>query len=75
VGFLSFGAVALVAAYHGVTQPAGLSRLWLVVIVVWFLAAAVHNFEHKKETWLFLGLAVAGARARPLHSERLAPGS
>lgn len=34
-------------------------RLWLVILMVWFIGAATHNWEHRKQTWLFLSLAVS----------------
>ena len=59
-GLLLFFGVLAVATYHGVrgTQP----LLWMIVLAVWFGMAAVHNVEDKKQTWLFLSLAVASQR-------------
>jgi O-antigen ligase len=62
VGFMLYAAVLAMAAAHAARRTAWHPNLWRTMIVVWFLAAAVHNFENKKQTWLFLSLAVASSR-------------
>jgi O-antigen ligase len=59
-GLLSYLGLLAVAAYHGLKgrQP----LLWLTILVVWLMGAVVHNIEDKKQTWLFLTLAVASQR-------------
>jgi len=71
-GLLCYLGLLAVAAYHGLrgTQP----LLWLALLSVCFITAMVHNVEDKKQTWLFLSLAVASQRpvARVVAGERRA---
>lgn len=61
VGFLLFLLLFLMAALRVWTLPAQASRMWLALLVIWGLSGATHNVEHRKQTWLFLSLAVAAA--------------
>jgi O-antigen ligase len=63
IGFALFGAVLSMAAYDAVGQPKWLRRLWLAMFVAWLIGAISHNWEYRKQTWLFLGMVTAGATA------------
>ena len=62
VGFLLYGTILAMAVACAISQTKWSSRLWLTVLAVWLLAAAVHNFENRKQTWFFLSLIVASSR-------------
>jgi O-antigen ligase len=64
VGLCLFAWVLALSVYHASSQPRWLSRFWMSVLLVWVLGAFVHTWEQRKQTWLFLGLPVASARAR-----------
>jgi O-antigen ligase len=53
-------------------SPSALRELWYVLVVAWACAGLLHNWEHRKLTWLFLGLMVATgalAASRPVGGE------
>jgi O-antigen ligase len=72
VGFVLFAILLGIVGLHALRQATWSSRLWMTVLVVWLLAASVHNYEQRKQTWLFLSLVVVSSRIRELAE---APGS
>jgi O-antigen ligase len=63
VGFVLYAIVLAMAVYYAIHQPKWSCRLWLTVLTVWAIGAATHNWEHRKQTWLFLSLVPVGASA------------
>lgn len=53
IGMLIAGALCL-----GRATPQ-LKGMWLAVFSAWMLAALLHNWEYRKQTWFFIGLMVA----------------
>jgi hypothetical protein len=35
--------------------------MWTTVLLCWLLAASLHNWEYRKQTWFFFGLILASA--------------
>lgn len=58
IGLIFFGAVLSLAFYHAWRQPGRYRALWLTILLIWFLGASVHNWEHRKQTWLIFSLTV-----------------
>ncbi len=63
IGFLLYTFVLTMAVYYAIHQPKWSCRFWLTVLMVWTIGAASHNWEHRKQTWLFLSLVPVGATA------------
>ncbi|MFQ5545315.1 MAG: O-antigen ligase family protein [Acidiferrobacterales bacterium] len=61
IGFGLFATLVTMTVYSVGFLPKSHSRLWLTILIIWVLGAATHNWEHRKQTWLFLSLAVANA--------------
>jgi O-antigen ligase len=61
VGFVLFVIILAIAVYQAMHQPKWDARFWLTTLMVWTLGAFTLNWSWKKQTWLFLGLAVVGA--------------
>jgi O-antigen ligase len=73
VGFTLFAAIVIVAVLDARRQRRALVGLWISLLLMWGIGAAVHNFEDRKQTWLVFslvtvgaGLSVPGARSRAL---------
>lgn len=73
VGFMLFAAIVIVALLDARRQRRALVGLWISLLLMWGIGAAVHNFEDRKQTWLVFslvtvgaGLSVPGARSRAL---------
>jgi O-antigen ligase len=63
IGFILYAIILTMAVYYAILQPKWSCRLWLTVLMVWAIGAASHNWEHRKQTWLFLSLVPVGASA------------
>ncbi|MEN8184965.1 MAG: O-antigen ligase family protein [Myxococcota bacterium] len=61
VGFVLFAGVMLWTGLDALKQDRWLRRLWLTLLVMWVLNAAVHNYEDKKHTWVLFSLVAVGA--------------
>lgn len=61
IGFGIFVFILVMAFYYARRQPKLRSQLWLTFLLVWMLGAATHNWEHRKQTWLFLSFVFVGA--------------
>lgn len=59
VGLVLFLSVLLIALLHVFTMPKLERRLWLIVLLCWFLGASALTFEQHKPTWLVLALIMA----------------
>lgn len=82
IGLSFFAIILLLVFYHGWRQDRQFRYLWLTVLLVWLVGASVHNFEHRKQTWVFFSLVVIsstfsaayaalGARDTQLHPTSL----
>ena len=58
VGFAIFCILLLQTGLAALRQPPPQARFWLTILAVWALGSATHQFEQRKQTWLFLGLTV-----------------
>ncbi|PYT06566.1 MAG: hypothetical protein DMF49_10730 [Acidobacteria bacterium] len=65
VGFTLFSLVLLFVFRDALLQPGSWRALWLTVLAIWLIAAGSHNWEHRKQTWLFFCLIAASAAFRP----------
>lgn len=63
IGFVLYVIILAIVVYDAIHQPKWSCRLWLTILMVWTIGASSHNWEHRKQTWLFLGLATVGASA------------
>ena len=61
VGFSLYAVVLAMVVHSALLQPRWNRRLWLTVLAIWFTGAIVHNWEHRKPTWLFFGLVTTAA--------------
>lgn len=61
IGFTLFAAVMAATALAALRQERWLRRLWLTLLLIWILNAAVHNFEDKKHTWVLFSFVSIGA--------------
>jgi O-antigen ligase len=65
IGFLLFGAILVIVLLHALRQTGWDRSFWLTQLAVWSLGAFTLTWEHRKSTWLFLGLIVASAALTP----------
>ena len=65
VGFLLFAAILVIALQQALRQSGWDRSFWLTQLAVWSLGAFTLTWEHRKSTWLFLGLIVASAALAP----------
>ncbi len=63
IGFILYALILAMAVNYAIHQPKWSCRFWLTVLMVWTIGAASHNWEHRKQTWLFLSLVPVGASA------------
>jgi O-antigen ligase len=61
IGFALFAAVIVGTALAAMRQERSLRRLWLTLLLIWVLNAAVHNYEDKKHTWVYFSFVAVGA--------------
>ena len=67
VGFGLFMAVLVTALLPIRRLDPLLRRMWLALFSAWLLAALLHNWEYRKQTWLFIGLVAACGALPPRH--------
>lgn len=73
VGFTLFAAMlvtALLSLRH-IAPP--LRGMWIALFSSWLFAALLHNWEFRKQTWLFVGLIVACGAMAARGKEEVAP--
>ena len=58
IGFSLFCLILLLVVRHAWLQQPRYRYLCLTLFAVWFIGASVHNWEHRKQTWLFFSLIV-----------------
>lgn len=58
IGFVLFVTILMIVIYHALRQPKSLSRLWLTILVIWFIGASFQNLEYRKQTWLFFSFII-----------------
>lgn len=56
--FITILGMAFLLTWHQSKWDAG---FWVALLLVWMLGASSSNFEHRKQTWLFLGLVPVSA--------------
>ena len=56
IGLTLFLIILVAAALGALRQPRWRALFWLSVLMIWFLGASTHNWEYRKQTWLFLDL-------------------
>ena len=61
IGFCLFIFLLGIVLLHAIRQRKWKSKLWITLLVIWFLGAATHNWEHRKQTWLMMSLVVISA--------------
>jgi O-antigen ligase len=61
IGFSLFALILLFTVSKVRRQPRALAGLWITLLLMWAMGAAVHNFEDRKQTWLIVGLVAVGA--------------
>lgn len=69
IGFILFGNILATAFRQAMCHPKWDAIFWLTVLLVWALGAFTLTWEARKQTWLFLSLAVASASQLPLGDE------
>lgn len=69
VGFLLFLLILTIAVIQAWIQPKWEKRFWITMIIVWTIGATTLTWEHRKTTWLFLGLLVASAAIYQLNEQ------
>jgi O-antigen ligase len=60
IGFVLFVAIICSALACMGRQPGELLWMWVGVFTGWFLAAGLHNWEYRKQTWFLFALIIAG---------------
>lgn len=61
IGCGLFVFVLVIAAYHSLQQSKWSSRMWLTILTIWMMGALTHNWEYRKQTWMFLSFITTGA--------------
>jgi O-antigen ligase len=61
IGFSLFAAVIVATGLMALRQDRWMCRLWLAMLLMWALNAAVHNYEDKKHTWVLFSFVAIGA--------------
>lgn len=61
IGFALFAIILTIAFIKAWIQPKWERRFWLTMLSVWAIGSSTLTWEHRKTTWLFLGLLVASA--------------
>lgn len=61
VGFILFSLLLTIVLYYALKQEKWKSKLWCTVLIIWFLGAATHNWEQRKQTWLFMSLVIVSS--------------
>src|SRR5512144_162579 len=69
VGFTLFALLMILVAVSAWRQPGGLGGMWTTVLLCWVLAAMLHNWEYRKQTWFFFALILA-AESLPVTGPR-----
>lgn len=73
VGLALVAALVLTAFVSGWRHRGMLRGLWTSVLTAWLIGATFYNLEDKKQTWVFLSLAVVNARLPAPVSRRREP--
>jgi O-antigen ligase len=56
IGLLLYMIVLGITFYQAMLQPKWATRLWLSILMVWTLTGSFMSWEHRKQTWLVLGM-------------------
>lgn len=73
IGSIIFAGLLLIVFAEAWRQPKWESRFWLTLFAVWMLGSYTLTWTHRKPTWLFLSLLIAGASLIPRHKETVQP--
>lgn len=58
IGLALFAFVLFLVFLHAWRNHQRYRYLWLTMLFIWILGASVHNWEHRKQTWLLFSLVV-----------------
>lgn len=58
VGISLFSIILVFVILHAVRQERRCCYLWLTVLLIWAVGSGVHNFEHRKQTWLIFSFVI-----------------
>ncbi|MEJ2600352.1 MAG: O-antigen ligase family protein [Anaerolineales bacterium] len=72
VGFILFGSILAFAGIQALHQPKWEASFWLTQLAVWAIGASTLTYEHRKATWLFLGLVIVDAALNQTEKKPLA---
>lgn len=61
IGFAFFAIAMMIVVRQAIHQPKWMSRLWISVLLILLLGNFVHNWEYRKQNWLFWNLVVVSA--------------
>ena len=71
IGFGLFTTILLLAVIQAWGHSTWDKSFWLSLLMVWAIGASTLTWEHRKTTWLFLGLVIASAALTSHHDERV----
>jgi len=61
IGFSIFMTILAFTIYYALKQSKWYSRLWLTILLIWFLDVNTFAWEYRKATWLFFSLIIISA--------------
>lgn len=61
IGLTLFGIIVTIVVIQAWDHPKWDKRFWLTILVIWVIGSSTLTWEHRKTTWLFLGLIVVSA--------------
>jgi len=61
IGFGIFVTILAFTIYSALKQSKWDSRLWLTILLIWFLDVNTFAWEYRKATWLFFSLIIISA--------------
>jgi len=61
IGFSIFMTIFALTIYYALKQSKWDSRLWLTILLIWFLDVNTFAWEYRKATWLFFSFIVISA--------------
>lgn len=61
IGFTLFGIILTITIIQAWGLPKWEKRFWLTMLAIWAIGATTLTWEHRKTTWLFMGLLIATA--------------
>jgi O-antigen ligase len=68
IGLLLFLVLLVAAFVYGARARGGLAAMWLTLLMGWVIAASLHNWEYRKQSWFLFGLALVSGSCAALRS-------